>query len=274
MKKWKIRFLFASAVAGAYSFLGGCLARPFCVMERKENGTETVCWAQACVAARGDKLSSYTTYFSEQDKGRCANLRLAAARIDGIALQPYGELSFNGVVGPRTKECGYQTAKVIVEGEFVEGIGGGVCQVSTTLYNAALLAGLQVIEHHAHSLRVGYVSPSRDAMVTAWCDLRLYNPRSETVYLSAVTGKGYLRVSVHGKSDGTEYCIESRTIEELPPPEPKIEIGEWEETVREGVWGLRSEAYLKTYRNGVLLAVKRLRVDEYAPQRGVIRKKS
>ena len=83
-----------------------------------------------------------------------------------------------------------------------------------------------------------------------------------------------MRVSGHGKSDGTEYCIESRTIEELPPPEPKIEIGEWEETVREGVWGLRSEAYLKTYRNGVLLAVKRLRVDEYAPQRGVIRKKS
>ena len=257
-RREKIIFTFASAFAGAYLFL--C-------------GVSTCAFPVSSETHPREKLCSYTTYFNEKDGGRCENIRLSARRLDGIALQPYGEFSFNGAVGPRTRENGYQEAKVIAGGEFVVGVGGGVCQVSTTLYNAALLSGLTVLEYHPHSLRVGYVPPSRDAMVSSFSDLRLYNPRPETVYISAEVGRDWLRFTLYGKSDGRTYSIESRTLQEIPPPEPIVEDGA-EGVVRYGVNGLRSESYLYTYEKGVLTSVKRLRADEYAPQRGVIGKKS
>lgn len=268
MQKHKIKrksSYFASAFAGAY-FLFSALG--FVAMTRgdvrqvkgEEHARETLC--------------AYTTYFNQNEQGRCENIRLAAARLDGIALQPYGEFSFNGTVGARTEENGYRPAKVIVSGEFVDGVGGGVCQVSTTLYNAALLSGLIATEYHAHSMRVGYVPPSRDAMVTEFSDLKLYNPHSETVYISSQVGAGWLRFTLRGKATETEYSIESRSLGEIPPPEPLIEAGERDEIIRFGQAGMRSEAYLKTYEKGVLVSVRRLRSDEYAPQRGVIRKKS
>ena len=220
-----------------------------------------------------EKLASFTTYFNQSDGGRCANIALAAARLDGIALQPYGELSFNAVVGKRTAENGFQQAKIISQGEFVLGIGGGVCQVSTTLYNAALLSGLAVTEFHPHSLAVAYVAPSRDAMVSSASDLRLYNPLSETVYFSVRVSQGALTVTLRGEKSARTYEIESRTIETVSPPEPLVteEAGVKE---REGKDGVRSEAYLKTYHGGVLVGVKRLRADTYAPVRGIINKKT
>ena len=90
-----------------------------------------------------DKISSYTTYYEQSDKGRCRNIAIAASLIDGVTLQAYGEFSFNTTVGQRTTEAGFKQAKIIVNGEYVSGVGGGVCQVSTTLYNAALKAGLE-----------------------------------------------------------------------------------------------------------------------------------
>ena len=259
MKNDTKRYGFASALAGAYLFFGGL---GVCVVSAEGK------------AHPKEKIGGYTTYFNEKEGGRCANIRLAAARLDGIALQPYGVLSFNGAVGPRTEKNGYQKAKVIAQGEFVEGVGGGVCQVSTTLYNAALLSGLEIEEYHPHSLRIWYVPLSRDAMVTAWCDLRLYNPYSETVYLSVRVGTGSLQVAFYGKPSGKRYEIESKQLEEIPPPEPTVIAGDKDETVKEGRCGVRSESYLKTYENGVLIGVKRLRTDTYAPQRGVIRKKT
>lgn len=232
-------------------------------------------WAFPCVSCRADghareRLSSFTTYFNTKDGGRCENIALAAARIDGIALQPYGEFSFNAVVGARTKENGFMQAKIISQGEFVLGVGGGVCQVSTTLYNAALLSGLTVTEQHPHSLSVGYVAPSRDAMVSSASDLKLYNPFDETVYFSVKAKEGVLTVTVRGKRTGYTYEIESKTIAALPPL-PPLET-EDEKAVREGKNGVKSEAYLKTYQSGVLIGVKRLRTDIYAPMRGKIYK--
>ena len=215
-----------------------------------------------------EKLSSFTTYFSVKDGGRCENIALAAERIDGIALQPYGEFSFNAVVGARTRENGFQQAKIISQGEFVLGVGGGVCQVSTTLYNAALLSGLVVTEFHPHSLAVAYVAPSRDAMVSSASDLKLYNPFDETVYFSLKVGEGSLTVTLRGKGVGYDYEIESRRLATVPPPPPAVT--DEEKSAREGKDGVKSEAYLKTYRNGVLVGVKRIRTDFYAPMRGKI----
>jgi vancomycin resistance protein YoaR len=202
-----------------------------------------------------EKLGGYTTYYSQNDGGRCRNIALAAEKIDGIALQPYGEFSFNALVGKRTKENGFLEAKVISQGEFVKGVGGGVCQVSSTLYNAALLSGLSVTEYHPHSLAVGYIAPSRDAMVSSESDLKLFNPFPQTVYFSAQASGGALTVVLRGEKTQFSYEIESKKIEE------------WEGMESGGV---KSEAYLKTYQNGVLVGVKKIRTDTYAPVKGKI----
>lgn len=219
------------------------------------------------------KISSYTTYFNQNDVGRCANIQIAASLVDGVTIQPYGEFSFNATVGKRTEEAGFREAKIIVNGEYALGIGGGVCQVSTTLYNAALKSGLQVTEFHPHSLRVGYVAPSRDAMVSGQSDLKLFNPRAHAVYLSAKVIDGAVKITFYGKNEGYRYEIISKSLAEIPPPPPIVKEGENDRVLREPKCGVQSESYLETYLGDKLLSRKRLRTDEYFPIQGIIVKK-
>ena len=220
-----------------------------------------------------EKISSYTTYFNTEDRGRCENIAIAASLIDGVTIQPYGEFSFNKTVGRRTEEAGFQQAKIIVQGEYVLGVGGGVCQVSTTLYNAALKSGLEIVEYRPHSLCVGYVPPSRDAMVSTESDLVFYNPHFYPVTLSARVFENGLCVSFYGKNEGDRYEIVSRVLEELPPPAPIVKEGEEDAVLRNGQKGIRSEAYLERYRGKSLLSRKRIRTDEYRPIQAIIVKK-
>ncbi len=237
------------------------------------------CHRSADIAAAEDnpygweKISSYTTYFTPNDGGRCENIALAASLVDGIAIQPYGEFSFNKTVGERTSGAGFKDAKVIVQGEYVLGVGGGVCQVSTTLYNAALKSGLSVTEFHPHSLKVGYVPPSRDAMVSTHADLQLYNPHAYPVYLSVRAFENGVRATFFGKNEGYRYEIVSQTLEYLPPPLPVVKEGEEEKVLRYEQCGIRSEAYLECYQGNALLFRKRLRTDEYRPVQGIVVKK-
>lgn len=219
------------------------------------------------------KMSSYTTYYSTEDRGRCANIAEAARLIDNVTIQPYGEFSFNQTVGRRTEEAGFQRAKIIVNGEYVLGVGGGVCQVSTTLYNAALKSGLTVTEFHAHSLRPSYVAPSRDAMVSGESDLKLFNPHSHPVRLSAQAFEGGVRVSFSGRKLTERYEITSNILEEIPPPAPIIKEGDGEKILRSPKNGAKSEAYLERYVGDKLVSRKRLRFDEYRPVQGIIVKK-
>ncbi|MBQ8685020.1 MAG: VanW family protein [Clostridia bacterium] len=224
-------------------------------------------------AAELETVSSYTTYFNQAESGRSRNIQIAASLIDGVTLQPYGEFSFNQTVGERTKEAGFQQAKIIVGGEYVLGTGGGVCQVSTTLYNAALKSGLTVTEFHPHSLQVSYVAPSRDAMVSTQSDLKFYNPHSFPVRISAKVTEGAIRVGFLGKREGYRYEIVSETLEEIPPPPPIVKEGDTEEIVRSPKNGLKSQAYLEKYKGDSLLSRTRLRTDSYLPVQGVIAKK-
>ncbi len=221
-----------------------------------------------------EKISSYTTYYSTEDRGRTENIAVAAALIDGVILQGYGELSFNATVGKRTEEAGFHEAKIIVNGEYVSGVGGGVCQVSTTLYNSALKGGLEIVEYHPHSLQVGYIPPSRDAMVSTGSDLKIFNPHAYPVYLSAQVFDGGIRVAFYGKNEGYRYEITSRVLGEIPPPEPIVKEGDREEILRSPKNGIKSEAYLEKYKGEQLLFRKRLREDEYRPIQGIIAKKS
>jgi Uncharacterized vancomycin resistance protein len=111
-------------------------------------------------------VSKYSTKFDLTLVNRTDNIRLAAKALDGILLAPGARFSFNRSVGERTAEAGYKEALIILEDTFIPGIGGGICQVSSTLYNAAVLAHLEILERHVHSLPVNYVPPGQDATVS------------------------------------------------------------------------------------------------------------
>ena len=219
------------------------------------------------------KISSFTTWYSQKDVGRCENIELAASFLDGIVLQPFGEFSFNQTVGERNAKKGFKNAKIIVNGEYVQGVGGGVCQVSTTLYNAALKSGLKITEFHPHSLRVSYVPPSRDAMVSSQSDLCFFNPYAHPIHLSVQVFSGGIRVLFYGQGDGLRREIVSEEKGNIPPPPPIVKEGERDEILRAPKNGVKSEAYLETYQGAQLIRREKLRADEYRPTQGIIVKK-
>lgn len=129
-------------------------------------------------------IAEYTTYFNPREINRTENLRLAAEALDGKRIAPGEQFSFNETVGERTVEAGYKEAMVIEGKVFILGLGGGICQVSSTLYNAAALVKLDIVERHHHSLTVGYVPPGQDATV-AWpvLDFKFRNNTKETLVI-------------------------------------------------------------------------------------------
>lgn len=224
---------------------------------------------EKALRARTRLLGSYTTYFDGGNAPRAHNISLAVSKISGVILSPHGEFSFNDTVGKRTAENGFEQANIIAGGQFVPGIGGGVCQVSTTLMNAALLSGLKVTESHPHSLSVGYVPPSRDAMVSDYADLKFVNPYDEPVYLLGLTGGGRVKFTFYGLPDGKTYDLESKILLVADPPAEQIVEGDEDKLLRAPKQGIASESYLLVYRDGTLLSRTLLRRDAYAVVQGI-----
>lgn len=152
--------------------------------------------------AFGEVVGTYVTRFARwgDERDRAHNVRLAAEALDGAVIAPGGELSFNDRVGPRTLDRGYRLAKVLVRGERVDGIGGGACQVASTLHAAAFFAGLDLVEHHPHSRPSAYIAMGLDATVT-WggLDLRLRNPWPFPILIRAAVDRNALRVDLLGR---------------------------------------------------------------------------
>lgn len=188
-------------------------------------------------------VSSYSTTFDPQLENRAHNIRLASGRISGVMVRPGEEFSFNEVVGPRTREFGFLEAPEIVEDEFRPGIGGGVCQVSSTLYNAALLADMRITVRQSHSRLTGYVPPGRDATVYyGRQDLRFRNTgKTPVLILSQVVGNR-ITVSIFGdRPEDREVRIVASHLESIEPGVreiPDAELAEGERVVeREGAPG-------------------------------------
>lgn len=212
-------------------------------------------------------LCSFTTYFDKDNKDRCHNIRLAAKLIDGTKIENGEVFSFNSAVGERTVKRGFKIAKIIKDGEFVEGVGGGVCQVSTTLYNAALLSGCIIREYHPHSLPVSYVPPSRDAMVSGTdCDLKIRNGLDCPVYICSRTGKGYVTFEFYGRRGEAEYSIFSEVTGNIAAPEEKVDDPE---KARDGKDGIMSSGYL-TVKRGNYKKTTLLRKDKYKPLKKLV----
>jgi len=208
-------------------------------------------------------LSSFSTSIAQSTPDRKHNVRLAMQAFSFYRMRPGESVSFNAVVGERTEERGYRGAKVILGGEYVDGVGGGVCQASTTIYNALLLAGVKVLSASQHSLAPSYVAPSRDAMVsTGLSDLVWCNPTSRDLWLVTSATDSAVTAQVYGYDDGTRYAIESVVTSSTPPPpaETVVDDGTYSDLFREGEESIvvrlphpeiSSEAYLLCTRDGV-----------------------
>jgi len=143
------------------------------------------------------QLGTFSTEYEPGHEGRDTNMMLASDAINNVMIQPGEEFSFNGSVGPTTEKNGYKLAMIYVDGEKSEGYGGGVCQVSSTLYNAAANAGMTIVERHDHSLPVTYVEAGKEAATSYGVkDFRFTNELSYPVVIESSVCDGTVTVSI------------------------------------------------------------------------------
>jgi vancomycin resistance protein YoaR len=185
----------------------------------------------------------------------------------------------NRILGPRTQDNGYKEAPIIFKNELVPGTGGGVCQVSSTLYNTVLLAGLDVIERTHHSMPLTYVSPGRDATINEnSIDFRFVNDSAYPVCLNAGVIGNRLIISMLGRKrdDGLVIRLKTQTIAVYTPKPEEIILdytlpyGQ-KEVERKAVKGVRVILYREAYKNGELEWREKLTEDYYKPVQGRIR---
>ena len=175
------------------------------------------------------KLGTYTTT-TTANKDRNENVRLAAAALNGKIIQPGEEFSFNLTTGNRTTDKGYRPAGAYVNGVLVEEPGGGVCQVSSTLYNAVVFSGLKTTERHAHSYEPSYVTPGEDAMVSydghSGPEMKFVNNSKTAVGIKTSFSDRKLTISIYGNpilEEGVTLSMKSEKVKELDPPAPTYE---------------------------------------------------
>lgn len=223
--------------------------------------------------------ASFSTSFAGSSSERAHNIKLASKSLNNTFVEPNAEFSFNQKIGIRNAKNGYKTAKIISDGKFVDGIGGGVCQVSTTLYNALLLSGMKVIEYHPHSLSISYVAPSLDAMVSyGYADLKFINPTFNPIIIKTSTENNLLTISIFGQPLKEKYYLQSTIKGYVEPNEdicvpdvenkfPNLKLGERQYIIHSKK-GVISEAYLIKKIDGMVEKTL-LRKDKYKAITGV-----
>ena len=162
-----------------------------------------------------DKLSTFTTKYGTGDVNRNTNIALAAKSISNVVLMPGETFSYNDLIGECSTKTGYKAATIYLNGQLSTGIGGGICQVSTTLYNTVLRANLEIVQRRNHSLGVTYVPSGQDAMVSIGTqDFKFKNNRDYPIKVVAYVGTGSVTCEIYGLKQENEYEVKlySRTI--------------------------------------------------------------
>lgn len=214
---------------------------------------------------------TFETSFVSSGANRCHNIAQAAAALNGVTVGVGETFSFNRTVGERTEQRGYKTGKIIVDGAYTDGVGGGVCQVSTTLYNALLVAGF-VPKAVQHSLVSSYVQAGFDAMVSyGSADLTFVNDTDHPIYISAAVKGKKLRFSVYGQPN--PYTIERESVQQRDKfatvyivdsdKYPDLVYTDQTKVVVGGSDGVKCKSYLKYYQNGKLVRTQLIRNCSY-----------
>lgn len=223
-------------------------------------------------------LAKFTTRYDESIENRANNIKLSSEKINGTILMPEEVFSYNKIVGERTIKAGYKEASVYMGGKVVPGIGGGICQVSSTLYNAVLLANLEIKERRNHYFITSYVSQSRDATVSyGSIDFKFKNTRTYPIKIECISRNGICQVFIYGMEEDVEYEVEiqDKITEIIPYTTKIIKTDELEEgetlLVQKGVNGYKSEAYRIIKLNGQIISKTLLSKDSYNPLQEVIK---
>lgn len=155
-----------------------------------------------------DLLASYSTRYAASNTNRTTNLRLAAGKIDGTVLLPGETFSYNNVVGERTISAGYKDAAIYQNGQVVDGLGGGICQISTTLFNAVLFSNLEIVELHNHQFVPSYATAGRDATVVYGVkDFKFKNSRNYAIKINCSVANGVASFQIWGFKQEPEYEV-------------------------------------------------------------------
>ena len=220
-----------------------------------------------------DLLGSYTTNYSTSSAGRCANISVAAGKINGTVLYPGEEFSVGQTIGPLTAAGGYELAGAYENGQTVQSYGGGVCQVSTTLYNAVLKAELEVTQRSNHSMIVTYVKPSMDAAIAGdYKDLVFENDTDAPIYVQGIYNSGgSITFNIYGhdtRKAGHSVKYESKTVKTTPvktqtKKDSSKPVG-YSEVESSGHVGYVAELWKITYENGKQVSKELIHTSTYA----------
>ena len=217
-----------------------------------------------------DLLATCTTTYITSKVGRTTNLKLASSKINGYVLMPGETFSYNDVVGERTVEAGFQMAGVYSNGQEVEGLGGGICQISSTLYNIAVKSNLEIVERENHLFLTGYLPAGQDATVVyGSIDFKFKNTRDYPVKIVSTVEGGYVTMKMYGLKEENEPTITFETVYHqtlypetvyqdtttLAPGQTRVQSS--------GRNGCKSTTYKVVRQNGVVVSRTELSSDTY-----------
>ncbi|MGL5634527.1 MAG: VanW family protein [Sarcina sp.] len=225
------------------------------------------------------KFSSASTSFNTGDLSRNTNLKIATQQVNGTILLPGEEFSYNEVVGERSTARGFKAAGAFSGGEVVQSIGGGICQISSTLYQAIMKSGIESTERYNHTMSVSYAKPSEDATV-AWgyLDYKFKNPYKHPIYIQGIITDGIVTFNVYGNKeelDGRTFELVGVVTGTINPGSKRIadsKMAKGTQVVeKRPAVGRTSKGYLITYKNGEEVSRKEVSNDVYNSTTGIIR---
>lgn len=226
-----------------------------------------------------DRLSNFTTRYDASAKDRTTNLVIACQKLNGKVIMPGETFSYNQTLGKRTAAAGYKNAAVYENGQVVDGIGGGICQISSTLYNAVLMANLEIVERRNHQFVTSYLPAGRDATVVYGAiDFKFKNTRQYPIRLSASAKNGIATISIYGIKEENEYTFSfnTKTIASIPFGTKYVEDASLpagtEKVQQNGVNGLKTETYITKMLNGKVISTTLLSRDTYDAMQKIVLK--
>lgn len=226
-----------------------------------------------------DRLSIYTTRYDSSNVDRSTNLMIACKKINGKVILPGETFSYNKALGERTAKAGYRNGKIYAGGEVVDGLGGGICQISSTLYNAVLEGNLEVLERRNHQFTTAYIPVGRDATVVyGVTDFRFKNTRKYPVRISASARNGIATVAIYGIKEAEEYTFSfsTKVLSTVAPTvrykeDSSLPVGT-EKVEQKGANGQKTETYITKKLNGKVISTRLLSRDTYDPMPTIILK--
>ena len=217
-----------------------------------------------------DKLGTFTTRYDERDTDRTTNLKLACKKLNNQVVLAGATFSYNSTLGERTIAAGYKNAKIYSNGQVVDGLGGGICQISSTLSNAVVDANLSIVERRNHQFVTSYVPAGKDATVVyGMTDFKFKNTRKYPIKIVATAQNGIATISIYGNKEEVEYdvTLEVKQLSTIPVTTQYVEdsslpVGT-EKVKQAGANGVKTETYLVKSLNGKVVSREVISRDTY-----------